>query len=68
MPDTEPCHFCDGEHRLVTDEDLNNRMCPTCKADHDRQRAHYLPLYRAGALDPVGPWKPRQQLIDEWED
>lgn len=55
------CHC--GER---ADEDTGR--CAECEASYQRDLAHYGALYRAGALTPPGPWKSREQLIEEWED
>jgi hypothetical protein len=44
--------------------------CAACEADRLRALAHYGPLYRVGALDPVGPWRSRDEIIrsEFWKD
>jgi hypothetical protein len=39
--------------------------CAECEASYQRDYAYYRPLYLCGALDPVGPWKSREDLIRE---
>jgi len=45
------------------DEDTGR--CPECEKEYQWQLAHYGRLYRAGALEPAGPWKSRDDLIRE---
>lgn len=41
------------------------RFCVECQREYDWQLQHYGNLYRAGALEPPGEWRSREDIIRE---